>query len=157
MITEVEAYTQDDPASHSFRGPSARNASMFSEPGTLYVYRAYGIHWCLNVVVGPVGDGSAVLVRAGTPIVGLEHMVRRRGRAENLCNGPGRLAQALGVEGSHDGHDLLDRAGRVTLDPGDVLVGRAVPRVGISKAVDVPWRWLADGPVMSSPLDHESP
>lgn len=156
VITEVEAYTQDDPASHSFKGPSRRNASMFSGPGTLYVYRAYGIHWCPNVVVGPVGDGSAVLVRAGVPFLGHAHMADRRGRQDHLCDGPGRLAQALGIDGRHDGLDLLAVGAPVTLSAGEPLPGRTMPRVGISKAVERPWRWLADGPVMSGPLDHES-
>lgn len=148
VITEVEAYSSDDPASHSFRGRTGRNASMFGSPGTLYVYRSYGIHWCMNVTTGPEGDASALLIRAGVPMRGRDVMVRRRGREDHLTDGPGKLAQALAVRGEHDGLDLLG-AGPLRLTPGEPLAGVATPRIGISRAVDVPWRWVATAPVTS--------
>lgn len=140
-LTEVEAYGgPDDPASHGFAGRSRRNASMFGPPGTLYVYRSYGVHWCMNVVTGPAGEAAAVLLRAGVPVEGEEHMRRRRGHADHLCDGPGRLAQALGVDGSRDGTSLLDGPVRLLGEPSpDPVV--AGPRVGISRAVDRPWRF----------------
>lgn len=141
VLTEVEAYGgADDPASHGFGGRRPRNASMFGPPGTLYVYRSYGVHWCMNVVTGPEGEASAVLLRAGRPVVGEEHMLARRGRGDHLCDGPGRLAQALGVDVGLDGSSLFDGPVRLLGDP---VVGtvRAGPRVGISRAVDRPWRF----------------
>lgn len=146
IITEVEAYAGSrDPASHAFRGPTPRNRSMFGPSGTLYVYRSYGIHWCMNIVTGGVGDPSAVLVRAGIPIVGQDIMIERRGRSRHIADGPGKLAQALGVTGAEDGTSLSEGPVRLTGEPGgnvDVVSG---PRVGISKATDRPWRFrLAD-------------
>lgn len=143
-ITEVEAYDgTDDPASHAYRGPTARNASMFAKPGTAYVYRSYGVHWCLNVVTGEPDHGAAVLLRGGQPLSGIDVMERRRGRADNLTDGPGKLAQALGVTGEHDGIDLLD-AGPLRLAPGKApaLPVLATPRIGITKAADRPWRFV---------------
>jgi DNA-3-methyladenine glycosylase len=139
MIVETEAYARDDPASHSFRGPTLRNAAMFGSPGTANVYRSYGLHWCLNIVCVP---GSAVLLRAVEPDRSLDVMRTRRGlQAERLlCAGPGRLAQALGVDASWNGRplsDLLERKSRPVL-----VTGR---RVGISKAVDREWRFGAAG------------
>jgi DNA-3-methyladenine glycosylase len=148
IITEVEAYGgADDPASHAFGGPTPRNGSMFGPPGTLYVYRAYGIHWCLNVVTGPEGHPAAVLVRAGTPVTGIRVMERRRGRTDHLADGPGKLAQALGVTGDHDGSSVFD--GPVRLAAGDPPSGEVVatPRIGIGQAVDRPWRFVGVGPV----------
>ena len=146
VIGEVEAYGgSDDPASHAFRGRSPRNASMFEVAGTLYVYRAYGIHWCANVVTGADGDGQAVLIRAIEPLDGVDEMLRRRGR-HPIADGPGKLCQALGIDGADDGLDLVSPGSTVrivddgTPPPTDPLVG---PRVGISKAVDTPWRWRA--------------
>ncbi|MEX2279724.1 MAG: DNA-3-methyladenine glycosylase [Acidimicrobiia bacterium] len=150
VITEVEAYTSSDPASHSYSGRTARNASMFGPPGTLYVYRSYGIHWCMNVVTGPPGEASALLLRAGVVRTGLGTAIRRRGRETHLSDGPGKLTQALGITGAHDGLDLLDHTGPVVLSPGPPLDSTATPRIGISKAMDVPWRWVAVGPVLSS-------
>jgi len=144
MLTEVEAYAgAGDPASHAYRGRTARNSSMFDRAGIAYVYRSYGVHWCLNVVTGPVGDGAAVLLRAGEPIVGEAVMARRRGRSTHLTDGPGKLAQALGVTGDHEGLWLLGD-GELQLTPGDMGSGvvLATPRVGISRAVDLPWRFV---------------
>lgn len=148
ILTEVEAYSSVDPASHSYRGRTARNASMFGPPGTLYVYRSYGVHWCMNVTTGPEGEASALLLRAGEPLEGRSVMEARRGRSAHLTDGPGKLAQALGVTGEDDGLDLLGD-GPVRLRAGSPLPSRTTPRIGISKAVDMPWRWVADGPVTS--------
>lgn len=145
VVTEVEAYGGcDDPASHAAAGPTPRNASMFAEQGTLYVYLSYGVHWCLNVVTGPAGDPGAVLLRAGAPVEGVDVMARRRGRTDHLCDGPGKLCQALGVDGSVDGTSVFD--GPVRLE-GVVARGGVVaaPRIGISKATDRPWRFLLVG------------
>jgi DNA-3-methyladenine glycosylase len=156
VITEVEAYTPDDPASHSHRGMTGANASMFAGPGTLYVYRSYGIHWCMNVVVGQVGEGAAVLLRGGVLIDGHEAAVARRGRPDHICDGPGRLTQALGVTGDEDGIDLLGDDSPVRLESGTRLPYRTTARIGISRAVDVQWRWLATGPVLSTTPEPES-
>jgi DNA-3-methyladenine glycosylase len=145
-IVEVEAYHQTDPAAHSFRGPTARNAVMFGPPGYAYVYRSYGIHWCLNFVCEPQGSASAVLVRALEPTTGLPVMRRRRGVADKrlLCAGPGRVCQALGVTGVYNGlaldappFALFARQG-----PVEVVAG---PRIGLTKAVDKPWRYGLEG------------
>lgn len=147
LITEVEAYAGErDPASHAYRGRTARNASMFGDRATLYVYKSYGLHWCMNIVTGRPDDPSAVLVRAGRPLIGADIMARRRGRSDHLADGPGKLTQALGVDGEADGTSVL--AGPVRLLDRSVA-GRqiiATPRVGISKAVAWPWRFvLIDG------------
>jgi DNA-3-methyladenine glycosylase len=143
-IVETEAYAgSDDPASHAFRGRTRRNAAMFGEPGTVYVYRSYGIHWCMNIVAGPRGLAHAVLLRAGEPVEGLETMIERRGREQDLLNGPGKLCQALGVEGAHDGSSAF--TGPVRLRPGvpaDQRGVAATPRIGISKAKARPWRFV---------------
>jgi DNA-3-methyladenine glycosylase len=145
VITEVEAYAPDDPASHSFRGETPRNASMYRREGTLYVYRSYGIHWCANVVTGPLGHGAAVLIRAGAPVIGADVMAERRGRSDRLTDGPGKLCQSLSIDGSHDGLDLVDGR-RVWLEPGPPPAGYlATPRIGITRAVDLPWRFVALG------------
>lgn len=145
ILTEVEAYGgADDPASHAFGGPGRRNAAMFGPAGTLYVYRSYGIHWCANVVTGPPGEGSAVLLRGGVPTAGTETMAARRGRTDHLADGPGKLAAALGIGGEHDGLDLLGEEGPVRLLPGPASPGeiRSTARVGISRAVERPWRFV---------------
>ena len=150
-IVEVEAYAQDDPAAHSFGGRTVRNASMFGPPGHLYVYRSYGLHWCANVVCAAPGVGAGVLLRALEPMAGLDHMRAARGPAivdRDLCRGPGRLAQAMGITGADDGLDLLAKDSRFALlraagaRPDEV---HATARIGISKAVDAPWRWLLRG------------
>jgi DNA-3-methyladenine glycosylase len=144
-LTETEAYAgEQDPASHAYRGETARNVTMFGPPGTLYVYRSYGIHWCMNVVVAPVGTAHAVLLRGGEPVVGGPTMEARRGRGDHLADGPGKLCQALGVSGSHDGTSLID--GPVRLLPRELPSGyrvSATPRIGISRAADRLWRFVA--------------
>lgn len=149
-IVETEAYTAEDPASHSFRGPGLRNASMFGPAGRAYVYRSYGIHWCLNVVCR---QGEAVLLRALEPTVGLEAMAKRRGMDDPrmLCSGPGRLGQALGVGPADDGIPLVFEAGVA----GQVIAG---PRIGITRAVDIPWRFgEAGSPWLSRPFRNFAP
>jgi len=145
VIDEVEAYGgEDDPASHAYRGPTERNRSMFGEAGTLYVYRSYGVHWCANVVTGPKDEPSAVLLRSGIPVAGAETMERRRGRCDHLADGPGKLCTALGITGNDDGTTVIDgpvRLLRGTLPKSATI--EAGPRVGISKAVERPGRFVA--------------
>jgi DNA-3-methyladenine glycosylase len=153
-IVELEAYERDDPASHAHRGPTARNAPMFGPAGHAYVYRSYGIHWCLNFVCEPEGTPSALLVRALEATRGLETMRERRG-VENprlLCSGPGRLCQALGVTGALDAFPLDRPPFAVLPAPGSapVLTG---PRIGISRAGERPWRYgLAGSRFLSRPF-----
>jgi DNA-3-methyladenine glycosylase len=142
-LTEVEAYSQEDPASHSFGGMRPRNAVMYGTPGRLYIYRSYGMHWCANVVCGPNGIGAAVLLRAGKPVKGEELMARRRGRSNQLTIGPGNLCQALGITDEHRGQDLFDPVSTVRLVPGPPPPSYlATPRVGIRKGVDTRWRFV---------------
>ena len=147
VIVETEAYRgADDPASHAYRGRTERNAAMFEGPGTLYVYRSYGVHWCANVVVGPRGEASAVLIRGGAPVVGRVRMQERRGRADHLADGPGRLCAALGITGAHNGTSL--NHGPVRLTPraiGKPFEIESGPRIGITRGVDLPWRFVARG------------
>ncbi|HYD76929.1 DNA-3-methyladenine glycosylase [Ramlibacter sp.] len=147
-IVETEAYDREDPASHAFSGPTTRNASMFGPPGRAYVYRSYGIHWCLNFVCREAGHGAGVLIRALEPTHGLETMRERRGLHEDrlLCSGPGKLGQALAITHAMNGH-RLDRAPFQVLaaDDGAAIEVIAGPRIGISKAVDVPWRFGLKG------------
>ncbi|MFV0258695.1 MAG: DNA-3-methyladenine glycosylase [Acidimicrobiales bacterium] len=157
-IVEVEAYWgANDPASHAYRGPTDRNRVMFGAPGHLYVYRSYGVHWCANVVCGPEGEAAAVLLRAVEPVDGVAAMWRDRPAAKkvtDLASGPGKLCAALGIAAGHGGVDLLDPTGPVRLltapaGPGSMVTG---PRIGISRAVDRPWRYaLAGNPHVSRP------
>ena len=144
-ITEVEAYKgSDDPASHAFRGRTRRNESMFRQPGTLYVYRSYGIHNCANTATGPEGVGWGVLIRGGLVVEGESVASLRRSNRPDLANGPGKLCQALGITLDHNGIDLLDSRSAVTLEPGPAPeVVMATPRIGISKARERPWRFVA--------------
>ena len=153
-IVEVERYQQDDPASHSFRGPTPRGAVMFGPPGRLYVYRSYGVHWCVNVVCEPEGSGAAVLIRALAPIRGLDLMRARRGGVGDrlLCSGPGRLCQALGIDGSMNGTVLGGGPVRIVAGAPEGPVVRG-PRIGISVATDRPWRFgVAGSPHLSRPF-----
>jgi DNA-3-methyladenine glycosylase len=145
-VVEVEAYHHTEPAAHSFRGPTPRNAVMFGPPGYTYVYRSYGIHWCLNFVCEPKGSASAVLIRAIEPTAGLPAMRRRRGLTDErlLCAGPGRLCEALGITAAQNGmaldappFELFARDGAP-----EVVTG---PRIGITKAAELPWRYGLKG------------
>jgi len=142
-IMEVEAYREDDPASHTFRGRTKRNAVMFGPAGHLYVYFTYGMHFCANVVTGADGSGAAVLLRAVEPVAGHEIMSHRRQGRPQLADGPAKLCQAFGIDARHNGADLLAGAGPGLFDDGTPPPDRPriSPRIGITKAVDVPWRW----------------
>lgn len=162
IVVETEAYDQDDPASHTFRGMTRRNAVMFGPPGFAYVYFSYGNHWCLNVVTGREGHGEAVLIRALEPIAGIDHMIRRRARGRktrgappvplrDLARGPGRLTQALAIDVRKNGVDLIHgplglyaparrRRHRITVGP----------RIGITRAADTPWRFHVAGSPFAS-------
>ncbi len=160
-LVEVEAYAGTaDPASHAFRGPTARNAVMWGPPGRLYVYFTYGMHWCMNAVCGPPGEASAVLLRAGEVVAGAGEAAERRPgvRAVDRARGPARLTRLLGITGEHNGLDLtagsppLALLEGVPVADGDVRVG---PRVGLNprlgEAAERPWRWwIADSPAVST-------
>jgi DNA-3-methyladenine glycosylase len=154
VIVETEAYDREDPASHSHSGPTPRNQSMFGPPGRAYVYRSYGIHWCLNFVCREEGHGAGVLIRALEPTHGIDVMRERRGLDDVrlLCSGPGRLGQALGIVHALNGHRLDRKPFRVLAAEGNPAVVSG-PRIGISKAVDVPWRFgLAGSRFLSQPF-----
>jgi len=142
-IVEVEAYDQEDPASHAYRGRTARNGVMFGPPGHAYVYRSYGIHWCLNLVCGPEGVPEAALIRALEPTAGLEEQRRRRGVQDEraLCSGPGKLCQALGITGEHDGLPLDAPPFRLEerQEVPEIATG---PRIGITRATELSWRYV---------------
>lgn len=155
-VVETEAYLgQDDPASHAHNGRTTRNDAMFSAPGTLYVYLSHGIHHCANVVTSAVGEPAAVLIRALEPLTGLNVMAARRGRGDNLCNGPGRLTQALGIDLSHNYHDLHQQP--ILLRKGDPVPASEIGtsgRIGVSKAADWPMRFFVKGhPAVKSPRE----
>jgi DNA-3-methyladenine glycosylase len=145
-LVEVEAYHHTDPAAHSYRGQTERNAIMFGPPGYLYVYRSYGIHWCMNLVCEAAGSASAVLIRAIEPTAGLPLMRRRRGLKDErlLCSGPGRLCQALGITRTQNGLALDQAPFALFARQGDVEVV-AGPRIGLTKAADLPWRYGEKG------------
>lgn len=148
-IVEAEAYVRDDPASHAYRGPTRRNASMFGPPGHAYVYISHGIHHCLNVVARP---GSAVLIRALEPLAGLDEMRRRRGveAVGALCSGPGRLCQALGITLAEDGADVTEGTGLWLAAGQRVRSPVVTARIGITAAADVPWRFVVPGTAFAS-------
>jgi DNA-3-methyladenine glycosylase len=164
VIVEVEAYDHDDPAAHGFSGRTERNASMFGPPGRAYVYRSYGIHLCLNLVCGAEGVPAAVLVRALEPTVGLERMRQRRGLDDVrlLCSGPGRLCHALGVTREHDGL-RLDRPPFELHPPAQRVEVEADRRIGITRAAELPWRYVLRGsrflsrPVRGAPSTNRAP
>ena len=151
-IVETEAYCGSfDPAAHAYRGKTARNATMFGPGGHLYVYFTYGMHYCCNAVCGEEGEGTGVLIRALEPVSGIDAMRAARPRARrdaDLCNGPGKLTQALGIDRRHDGADLVaGDQGIVILDDGTPPPRKpvATPRIGIRHAADLPWRWHVPG------------
>jgi DNA-3-methyladenine glycosylase len=158
-IVEVEAYDQDDPASHSFRGQTPRNAVMFGHPGHAYVYQSYGIHWCVNLVCEREGRAAAVLLRALEPTHGIDIMADRRGTPEPqlLCAGPGRLCQALGITQSQDGRPL-DHPPFLIHPRASVVDVVATTRIGISKAVERRWRYCERGSrFLSRPVPEVRP
>ena len=157
IIVETEAYDREDPASHSFSGPTARNAVMFGPPGRAYIYLSYGIHWCLNVVCREPGHGAGVLIRALEPTEGIALMMRRRGRSdlESLCNGPGKLGQALSISPGLNGKRLDRKPFRLSGAGSRAAIVRG-PRIGITKAVDQPWRFgLAGSAYLSHPFPKD--
>jgi DNA-3-methyladenine glycosylase len=153
-IVEVEAYHHTDPAAHSFNGQTMRNAVMFGPPGVAYVYRSYGIHWCLNFVCEPEGSASAVLIRALEPLEGLSKMRRRRGLKDErlLCAGPGRVCEALGISIAHNGLALDRPPFRLIACEEKPEIAKGV-RIGITKAAELPWRYgLAGSRYLSKPF-----
>ncbi len=142
VIVETEAYRPEDPACHAYKGPTMRNRNIFAGPGIAYVYKSYGTHNLLNVVCEEEGVGSAVLIRALRPLDGTDLMQQRRGRHKDLCNGPGRLTQALGVGIEDDGRMLTEGPLYIAAgpEPADEIV--ATTRIGISRGVELPWRYL---------------
>ena len=143
VVVETEAYGPDDPASHAFTGRTPRNEAMFGPVGALYVYRSYGLHWCVNVVAEPEGVGAAVLLRALEPVVGIAEMQARRGQNDEraLCSGPGKLTQALAITGADDGA-AIDQQPFSLRPPAAPVDVATTPRVGITKAVVQPWRYV---------------
>lgn len=163
MICETEAYTEDDPASHTFRGMTPRNRSMFAVPGTMYVYQSYGIHWCLNIKSGTQGRGEGVLIRALQPLYGVETMRKLRhlppSKPEHeLCNGPGKLTQAMAIDKRFDGQEI-NRGSIFLYEPSDAALEQSAlargPRIGISQGLDLMWRFaLKKHPCLSKPFPN---
>jgi DNA-3-methyladenine glycosylase len=156
-IVEVEAYHHTDPAAHSYGGRTERNAVMFGPPGHVYVYRSYGIHWCVNFVCEPKGSAAAVLIRALEPLEGIAKMRRRRGVHDLrlLCSGPGRLCEALGISRLQNGLALDVPPFELHSGPGEVEIAVG-PRIGLTKAVDYPWRYgLKGSRFLSKPFPRE--
>ncbi len=154
VIVEVEAYHHTDPAAHSYGGLTARNAVMFGPPGHAYVYRSYGLHWCVNFVCEPAGSAAAVLIRALEPATGLPLMRRRRGLRDErrLCSGPGKLTQAMGITHAHNGLALDAAPFSITARASEpeIISG---PRIGITRAAELPWRYgLKGSPFLSKPF-----
>jgi DNA-3-methyladenine glycosylase len=157
VIVEVEAYHHTEPAAHSFRGQTPRNAVMFGPPGYAYVYRSYGIHWCVNFVCEAAGSASAVLIRAIEPTQNLASMRRRRGLDDPrlLCSGPGRVCEALAITGAHNGLALDHPPFDLRARPTDVEIAAGV-RIGLTKAVELPWRYgLKGSGFLSKPFRPE--
>ncbi|NND83587.1 MAG: DNA-3-methyladenine glycosylase [Acidimicrobiia bacterium] len=156
-LREVEAYGgPEDPASHAAGGPTPRCETMFARPGTLYVYLSYGVHWLANVVTGAEGEGQAVLLRGGLPVEGVEAMEARRGRSGHLTDGPGKLGAAMAIGPQHNGLDLLDPNSEIRLEPGPLPASyRTTKRIGITRAVDYPWRFLASPAAMRTDSDSK--
>jgi DNA-3-methyladenine glycosylase len=154
-IVEVEAYHQDDPASHSYSGITKRTAPMYKSGGHIYVYFTYGMHYCLNIVVGESGVGEAVLIRAGEPIKGVEIMRKNRGvdNIQKLANGPGKLAQALGINDTLLSGEILNKSSIYIEQPEYQVNAKGIiasPRIGITKATDIPWRfYIKNNPFVS--------
>ena len=146
-IVEVEAYTQDDPACHAYRGRTLRNAPLWGPPGHAYVYRSYGMHWCVNVATGTEGVGQGCLIRAAEPLEGLELMRRHRpvARDVDLLRGPAKLCQALDITGAMSGVDVCDGGPLEFSDDGCRPQVAEGPRVGVSQAADLPWRFSVAG------------
>jgi DNA-3-methyladenine glycosylase len=158
IIVELEAYHHTDPAAHSYHGPTPRNLVMFGPPGFIYVYRSYGIHWCVNFVCEPQGSASAVLIRALQPTHGIAAMQRRRGLQDerSLCSGPGKLTQALEITHKHNGLplDAPPIALHTRPQTPDVITG---PRIGLTKAVELPWRYgLKGSRFLSKPFPNQT-
>lgn len=156
-LVEVEAYHHTDPAAHSYNGPTARNVVMFGPPGFAYVYRSYGIHWCLNFVCEPKGSAAAVLIRAVEPTTGVAAMRRRRGITDErlLCSGPGRLSEALGITRAQNGLALTAAPFEIFAREGAVETVTG-PRIGITKAAELPWRYGEKGSrFLSKPFPAE--
>lgn len=158
IITEVEAYHHTEPAAHSFNGPTPRNRVMFGPPGFLYVYRSYGIHWCMNFVCEKEGSAAAVLIRALEPTHGIPAMRRRRGlhNERMLCSGPGKLCEAIAVSDKLNGHALDEPPIEIYARPRKTDIIKGI-RIGITKAVELPWRYgLKDSKFLSKPFRNDA-
>jgi DNA-3-methyladenine glycosylase len=151
-VVEVEAYTQDEPACHAYRGRTARNAPLFGPPGHAYVYRSYGMHWCVNVATGDEGVGQGCLIRAAQPLAGVEAMRRRRPvrNETDLLRGPAKLCQAFGISDAHSGTDVCGGGTLLFCDDGARPAVTQGPRVGVTQAADLPWRFFVPDSVWVS-------